>query len=212
MPRTRDLFRTERGTVFNSGGNGAVNRYFATPTGGPGPRSVYIGIDALFSISVSSQRGRPCFHAAASFRIAGTQKIDERLHPGAQVPAGLIHGEHRLRIQPLKLCCSSSSALRPDKFCMNFMGDAAFGMTGPDVETAVRCDALILTVVLLPVCTLPGQADTSGHRPPYLAFLDKPQRFQQMGFRYVMHQNGMSRESLHANIDERRICKPGAQI
>ena len=36
----------------------------------------------------------------------------------------------------------------PEKFCVNFMGDAAFGMTGLDFETAVRCDAPILTVVL----------------------------------------------------------------
>ncbi|MCY3907380.1 MAG: thiamine pyrophosphate-requiring protein [Anaerolineaceae bacterium] len=36
---------------------------------------------------------------------------------------------------------------QPDKFCVNFMGDAAFGMTGLDFETAVRCDIPILTVV-----------------------------------------------------------------
>jgi acetolactate synthase-1/2/3 large subunit len=35
----------------------------------------------------------------------------------------------------------------PDKFCVNFMGDAAFGMTGLDFETAVRADVPILTVV-----------------------------------------------------------------
>jgi len=35
-----------------------------------------------------------------------------------------------------------------DKFCVNFMGDAAFGMTGLDFETAVRCGIPILTVVL----------------------------------------------------------------
>ena len=35
----------------------------------------------------------------------------------------------------------------PDKFCVNFMGDAAFGMTGLDFETAVRCNIPILTVV-----------------------------------------------------------------
>lgn len=35
----------------------------------------------------------------------------------------------------------------PDKFCVNFMGDAAFGMTGLDFETAVRSDVPILTVV-----------------------------------------------------------------
>jgi len=36
----------------------------------------------------------------------------------------------------------------PDKFCVNFMGDAAFGMTGLDFETAVRGGAPICTVVL----------------------------------------------------------------
>src|SRR5207244_4924020 len=36
----------------------------------------------------------------------------------------------------------------PDKFCVNFMGDAAFGMTGLDFETAVRCGTPVLTVVL----------------------------------------------------------------
>lgn len=36
----------------------------------------------------------------------------------------------------------------PDKFVVNFMGDAAFGMTGLDFETAVRSHIPILTVVL----------------------------------------------------------------
>jgi len=36
----------------------------------------------------------------------------------------------------------------PDKFCANFMGDAAFGMTGLDFETAVRCCIPITTIVL----------------------------------------------------------------
>jgi acetolactate synthase-1/2/3 large subunit len=36
----------------------------------------------------------------------------------------------------------------PDKFCVNFMGDAAFGMTGLDFETAVRCGIGSCTVVL----------------------------------------------------------------
>jgi len=35
----------------------------------------------------------------------------------------------------------------PDKFCVNFMGDAAFGMTGLDFETAVRCGIPITTIV-----------------------------------------------------------------
>jgi acetolactate synthase I/II/III large subunit len=36
----------------------------------------------------------------------------------------------------------------PKKFCVNFMGDAAFGMTGLDFETAVRCNIPTLTIVL----------------------------------------------------------------
>jgi len=36
----------------------------------------------------------------------------------------------------------------PDKFSVNFMGDAAFGMTGLDFETAVRCGIPITTIVL----------------------------------------------------------------
>ena len=37
---------------------------------------------------------------------------------------------------------------RPEKVCVNFMGDAAFGMTGLDFETAVRSHLPIITVVL----------------------------------------------------------------
>ena len=36
----------------------------------------------------------------------------------------------------------------PDKFCVNFMGDAAFGMTGLDFETAVRAGIPHCTIVL----------------------------------------------------------------
>jgi acetolactate synthase-1/2/3 large subunit len=37
---------------------------------------------------------------------------------------------------------------QPDKVCINFMGDAAFGMVGLDFETAVRSNIPIITVVL----------------------------------------------------------------
>jgi acetolactate synthase-1/2/3 large subunit len=37
---------------------------------------------------------------------------------------------------------------KPEKVCINFMGDAAFGMTGLDFETAVRSGIPIITVVL----------------------------------------------------------------
>ena len=36
----------------------------------------------------------------------------------------------------------------PEKFCLNLMGDGAFGMSGSDIETAVRCGAAITTVLL----------------------------------------------------------------
>jgi acetolactate synthase-1/2/3 large subunit len=36
----------------------------------------------------------------------------------------------------------------PDKMCVNFMGDAACGMTGLDFETAARCGIPITTIVL----------------------------------------------------------------
>ena len=36
----------------------------------------------------------------------------------------------------------------PDKFCMNIMGDGAFGMSGLDIETSVRAGAPISTIVL----------------------------------------------------------------
>lgn len=37
---------------------------------------------------------------------------------------------------------------KPDKFCLNFMGDGAFGMSGLDIETSVRAGAPITTVLL----------------------------------------------------------------
>lgn len=36
----------------------------------------------------------------------------------------------------------------PSKFCVNFMGDAAFGMSGLDIETSVRSENPITTIVL----------------------------------------------------------------
>jgi acetolactate synthase-1/2/3 large subunit len=37
---------------------------------------------------------------------------------------------------------------QPDKFCLNLMGDGAFGMSGTDLETAARSGAAITTVLL----------------------------------------------------------------
>jgi acetolactate synthase-1/2/3 large subunit len=47
---------------------------------------------------------------------------------------------------------------RPGKFCLNFMGDGAFGMSGLDIETAGRIGAPITTVLLnnADMATYPG--------------------------------------------------------
>jgi acetolactate synthase-1/2/3 large subunit len=36
----------------------------------------------------------------------------------------------------------------PDKFCLNVMGDGAFGMSGTDIETAARSGVAITTLLL----------------------------------------------------------------
>lgn len=52
---------------------------------------------------------------------------------------------------------------KPDKFCLNFMGDGAFGMAGLDIETSVRSGAPITTVVLNngDMATYPGGYPTA---------------------------------------------------
>jgi thiamine pyrophosphate-dependent acetolactate synthase large subunit-like protein len=51
----------------------------------------------------------------------------------------------------------------PDKFCLNFMGDGAFGMSGLDIETSVRAGAPITTVLLNngDMATYPGGYPTA---------------------------------------------------
>ncbi len=51
----------------------------------------------------------------------------------------------------------------PDKFCLNFMGDGAFGMSGVDVETSARAGAPITTIVLNngDMATYPGGYPTA---------------------------------------------------
>ncbi|MCS5573952.1 MAG: thiamine pyrophosphate-dependent enzyme, partial [Pseudomonadales bacterium] len=52
------------------------------------------------------------------------------------------------------------------KFCLNFMGDGAFGMSGLDIETAVRSNTPITTVVLNNggMATYPGGTPTARQR------------------------------------------------
>ena len=54
----------------------------------------------------------------------------------------------------------------PSKFCLNLMGDGAFGMSGLDIETSVRADAPITTVLLNNggMATYPGGYPTARER------------------------------------------------
>ncbi|MCB1741294.1 MAG: hypothetical protein KDK91_13045, partial [Gammaproteobacteria bacterium] len=54
----------------------------------------------------------------------------------------------------------------PDKFCLNMMGDGAFGMSGMDLETSVRAQVPITTVVLNNggMATYPGGFPTARER------------------------------------------------
>ena len=51
----------------------------------------------------------------------------------------------------------------PEKFCMNYMGDGAFGMSGLDIETSVRAQIPITTIVLNNggMATYPGRFPTA---------------------------------------------------
>lgn len=53
----------------------------------------------------------------------------------------------------------------PDRFCLNLMGDGAFGMSGLDIETSVRAGAPITTVVLnnAGMATYPEDGKPSGY-------------------------------------------------
>ena len=55
---------------------------------------------------------------------------------------------------------------KPEKFCLNFMGDGAFGMSGLDIETSVRAGAPITTVLLnnRGMATYPGGYPTARER------------------------------------------------
>ena len=66
---------------------------------------------------------------------------------------------------------------RPDHLCVNVMGDAAFGMTGMDVETAVRCNLPILTVVL--------KNSVMGGYTGYLPVASEKHRINELGGDYA---------------------------
>ena len=55
---------------------------------------------------------------------------------------------------------------QPEKFCLNLMGDGAFGMSGIDIETSARAGVPITTVVLnnSGMATYPGGFPTARER------------------------------------------------
>jgi acetolactate synthase I/II/III large subunit len=65
----------------------------------------------------------------------------------------------------------------PDKFCVNFMGDAAFGMTGLDLETAVRANIPSLTIVL--------NNSTMAIEIPHMQLSHERHRARDLGGRYA---------------------------
>jgi acetolactate synthase I/II/III large subunit len=65
----------------------------------------------------------------------------------------------------------------PAKFCVNFMGDAAFGMTGLDLETAVRAGIPSLTIVL--------NNSTMAIEIPHMKLSHERHRSRDLGGRYA---------------------------
>jgi acetolactate synthase-1/2/3 large subunit len=65
----------------------------------------------------------------------------------------------------------------PDKFCVNFMGDAAFGMTGLDFETAVRAG--------IPHCTIVLNNSTMAIEIPHMKLSHEKHRSRDLGGNYA---------------------------
>ncbi len=83
---------------------------------------------------VTHDSGNPRGQLVPFYRCGGPRSfLGWGMSHGLGTSLGLIMGA--------KLAC-------PDKLCVNFMGDAAFGMVGLDFETAVRHEIPIMTLVL----------------------------------------------------------------
>ena len=63
-------------------------------------------------------------------------------------PRGYIGWGHSTQLGFSLGMTMGAKMAEPDKLCVNFLGDAAFGMVGMDVETAVREQIPILTMLL----------------------------------------------------------------
>lgn len=65
----------------------------------------------------------------------------------------------------------------PSKFCVNFMGDAAFGMTGLDFETAVRSG--------IPICTIVLNNSTMAIEIPHMQLSHEKHKSRDLGGNYA---------------------------
>ena len=82
----------------------------------------------------------------------------------------------------------------PKKLCVNVMGDASFGMTGMDIETAARNKIAILTVVF--------NNGVMGAERDVLKISDEKYGSMTVGGNYTKVAEGL-------NVAARRVEKPG---
>ena len=93
-------------------------------------------------------------------------------------------GASRISSAPGSASPSAPRSAAPDKFCVNFMGDAAFGMTGLDFETAVRSGVPILTIVL--------NNSTMAIEIPHMKLSHEKHSTRDLGGNYAAHRHASS--------------------
>jgi len=82
----------------------------------------------------------------------------------------------------------------PNKFCLNFMGDGAFGMSGLDIETSVRSGNPITTVVM-------NNGTMGGYPARYPQSIEKFDTIKMTG-NYATLAEGMGAEGIEVNNPE----------
>ncbi len=82
----------------------------------------------------------------------------------------------------------------PNKFCLNFMGDGAFGMSGLDIETSVRSGNPITTVVM-------NNGTMGGYPARYPQSIEKFDTIKMTG-NYATLAEGMGAKGIEVNSPE----------
>ena len=83
----------------------------------------------------------------------------------------------------------------PNKFCLNFMGDGAFGMSGLDIETSVRSGNPITTVVM-------NNGTMGGYPARYPQSIEKFDTIKMTG-NYATLAEGMGAKGIEVNSPEK---------